>query len=226
MSYPVFVCGQVSRDSWGTFVQLEVNLDSVTTAHIWPYFVHFVKRREREIPFLLEHLGLQDRVFDACLGSGATTIGLKLAGLEGVVSNDLDPDYIKVARKREREDQLSALRGFRAMGRKLIIDERNYPTQFLADPSGKDYYWSRDIVYCGEEDKVDINPIHISNEMVVVEYHHKPTAERVHMIMYPFKAGEMRGLLEEAGFGCVQMFGDYQKDFCIENTEFFTYVCE
>jgi SAM-dependent methyltransferase len=43
------------------------------------------------------------KVFDACLGSGATTLGLKLAGINDIVSNEIDDDLIAVAKKESKK---------------------------------------------------------------------------------------------------------------------------
>jgi len=254
--------------SWLDFRRLKIlnlNLDTAVLADVWTDFVDFERRSQTEIPFLLEQLAEFDKpkVLDACLGSGATSIGLKLAGIEDVVSNEIDGDFVRVAemeaRKHgvnldvreynwmdfgreyrgqfdavtctgnsitylfKRREQLRALRNFKdslKQGRKLIIDERNYDDHFL---NGK-YRYSGEIVYCGK-DKVDAHPIHISDSMVVMGYHHLETGQKAHLVLYPFKRGELRVLLEEAGFRDIEVFGDYKRDFKPEDSEFITYVC-
>jgi len=72
--------------------------NSKRLAAMWPGFVGLDKRRERETPFILRHASKPEPdVFDACLGCGATTIGLKLAGLDGIISNEIDPNMKAVA---------------------------------------------------------------------------------------------------------------------------------
>jgi hypothetical protein len=47
--------------------------------------------------------------------------------------------------------------------------------------------------------------------------------------MYPFKEGELRGLLHEAGFDTIRVYGDYEPlDQRVHKRppEFFTYVCK
>ncbi|MEK6867668.1 MAG: class I SAM-dependent methyltransferase, partial [Nanoarchaeota archaeon] len=236
---------------------------------IWPELVSFEKRRQRETPFLLEQLAdcPKPRILDAALGSGATTLGLRLAGVEHIVSNEIDPDYQKVAQQQaasygvslttasydwkalgaaypstfdaalclgnsftflfEREEQLAVLRSFRDALRpngKLIIDHRNYAALFLSDFSGKNYRWSGNYVYCGNDSFV-VAPISITPDKVVMEYRRRDTNKRVTITMYPFKQGEVEGLLREAGFAPVSVFGDYKKDFSTDEAEFLTYVC-
>ena len=202
------------------------------------------------------------------LGSGATTLGLRLAGVEHIVSNEIDPEYQKVAQQQaasygislttasydwkalgtayastfdvalclgnsltllfEREEQLAVLRSFRDTLRpngKLIIDQRNYAGLFLSDLSGKNYHWSGDVVYCGN-DFFSVAPISITPEKVVMEYRRRDTNERVTITMYPFKQGEVEGLLREVGFVSVSVFGDYKKDFSADKAEFLTYVAQ
>lgn len=261
MDYAQYVREQVSEADWQLLEKLGVNLDTKALAKIWPDFVNHEKRQAGEIPFLLEQLaGIPSpRVFDASLGSGATSIGLKKAGIE-VVSNDIDDDLIRIARDYaklqgveldvttydwrdlpyeqefdcvaclgnsatelfKREDLLSTFRNFRKSlkpGRPLIVDERNYGGRILRG----DYTWSGDFVYCGK-DKVDARPVHISDSIVVIEYGHEEMGVNAHLVMYPFKAGELEGLLREADFKEIRSFGDYRKDFKPEEPEFITHV--
>lgn len=57
------------------------------------------KRWKTEIPFLLEHLKKYEKpkVFDSALGAGVTSIGLKLAGINDIISNEIDEEFRKVA---------------------------------------------------------------------------------------------------------------------------------
>lgn len=262
--YEKYVKSQISRTDWRVLKRLRVNLNSWTLAQLWTDFVEFPKRTRLETPFLLEQLAdyTHPKVFDACLGSGATTIGLKKAGIDTIVSNEIDPDLIEVAREEagrndvtlnltnhdwrnlasqyeeefdavlclgnsltylfKTEDQLRALDNFRRILKpngKLIIDERNYPHHFL----GNNYRFSGNFIYCGNE-KVSAHPIHISETMIVMEYQHKRTGEKAHLVLYPFKENEMRQLIRQAGWKELKAFGDYQPDFKPEAPEFITYV--
>lgn len=263
--YEAYVKNQVSRKNWRKIKKLGLNLDTAVLSDLWPDFVNFEKRRKMEIPFLVGQLAEygNPKIFDACLGSGATTLGLKLAGIEDVVSNDIDRDLVKVAQNEaeklgvnldvtsydwrdlneehmetfdavlclgnsltylfKRKDQLKVLENFRDILRpngKLIIDERNYVHHFFGD----NYQFSGEVVYCGKE-KVLAHPVHVSNDMVVMEYEHRDTGEKAHLILYPFKQNELRELLKQAGFRNITAFGDYRQNFKSGDPEFITYVC-
>ncbi|MBN2454643.1 class I SAM-dependent methyltransferase [Candidatus Woesearchaeota archaeon] len=99
MDYSEYVRSQVSAEQWKIVEGTGINLDSKVCSALWPGYVNLEKRSEKEVPFLLDQLSeyANPRVLDAALGSGATTISLKLAGIEDVISNDLDEDFITVA---------------------------------------------------------------------------------------------------------------------------------
>ena len=125
-----------------------------------------------------------------------------------------------------REEQLRTLRNFWQIlkpGGKLAIDERNYAEQLPKNKYKEKYKYTGNFVYCGK-DKVDAHPIHVSDSMVVFEYHHKEKQKTAHLVFYPFKAGEMMWLLKEAGFKDVKVYGDYKPEFKPEDPEFITYV--
>jgi len=268
LPYAQYLKTQISKNDWKEIRRLFINLDNKILAKIWPDFVNFEKRRRKEIPFILTQLKeyKTPKVFDACLGSGATTFGLKLEGVENIVSNEIDNDLIAIAQQEanklrvhlninshdwrdlkkvyheefnavlclgnsltylfKRKDQLKTLKNFYEIIKptgKLIIDERNYAEHFLKGK--KMYKFSGKIVYCGD-DKVKAHPIHVSKNMIVMEYQPKNGEERAHLVMYPFKAGEMKALLKRAGFRDIQTFGDYKKEFNPEQPEFITYVAK
>jgi hypothetical protein len=231
-------------------------------ARIWPDFVCLEKRMKKEVPFILKNRSNNSHcVFDAALGSGATTIGLMRAGIRSIVSNEIDPAMVSVAHIEARErgyrlmtlgrdwadlcaivtnhfelvtclgnsltcvldsrKRLQVLKSFAEMMEQsgvLIIDERNYSRMLAGDFSHSGKY-----VYCGV-DKVSCTPAHIDNELVVMQYTHRETGETAYLEMYPFKRGELRSLLEQAGFSDIKTFGDYKEDFDPDNVEFFTYV--
>ncbi len=122
----------------------------------------------------------------------------------------------------EREGRLRTLRNFASLldpKGALVIDERNYPSilEGRFNPSG-------DYVYCGL-DKVVCRLVRASPESVVMEYKHLGIGDVVQLEMYPFKSGELIGLLREAGFSRIQVFGDYKEEpFHTGDVEFFTYV--
>jgi len=264
--YEPYVKSQVSADDWKVIEALGLNLDRYIPVDLWSDFVNFQKRKQKEAPFLLEQLAeySDPKVFDACLGSGATTIGLRLAGVEKIVSNEISDDLIETAVKEARrfgvglnitaydwrelnkqyneefdavlclgnsltylfkkEDQLKGLENFRSILKpkgKLIIDERNYSEHFLNGT----FRFSGEVLYCGK-DKVDAHPIYVSDTMVVMEYQHRETRQKAHLVLYPFKKNELRELLQQVGFRNITAFGDYEKDFKPEEPEFITYVGE
>ena len=236
---------------------------------LWTRFVNFEERRKREIPFLLEQLKdyRDPRVFDAALGSGATSLGLRFAGIEHLVSNEIDPHYRQLAEQEalrygvpltttahhwkeigslypssfdaitclgnsltllfDKEERLSALRNFREALKpegRLIIDERNYPALFLSDYSGGNYHWSGTVMYCGKKD-IDAYPVSITAEKIVMEYTDKESGESVRLSLYPFKEGELKALLSEAGFRTILTYDDYREHSPSYTPEFFTHVC-
>lgn len=124
----------------------------------------------------------------------------------------------------KREDQIRSLRNFHTLlreGGKLIIDERNYHHHFLKPRA--QFKCSGEVVYCGI-DKVRPHPAYISPTMIIMEYEHLRENTRYHLVLYPFVEGEMRSLLEIAGFRDIQTFGDYQKRFDPKEPEFLTYA--
>lgn len=119
----------------------------------------------------------------------------------------------------KKKDQIKTLTNFRNILKnngKLIIDERNYPTIL----SGK-YKHSMKYVYCGE--KVTAEPIFANNRMVVMEYTYKN--KKAHLVLYPFKKGELLSLLKDIGFKKIKIYLDY-KNKPNPNCEFITYIAE
>ncbi|MBI4149779.1 class I SAM-dependent methyltransferase [Candidatus Woesearchaeota archaeon] len=238
-------------------------------SRMWPDLVDFEARKRTEIPFILQQLApYRDPViFDACLGSGATTLGLKQVGIERIISNELDPGLRESALDEARKlgiqldvtdydwreipddltskvnvvvcsgnaltylfkqsDQLKTLKNFRRIlqpGGKLIIDERNYAEHFLRD-NGASFRHSGTINYCGKN-KVTVRPYYVSPTMVVLEYEHKERGVKAHLVLYPFKKNELKGLLQEVGFDEIDVFGDYKENVDPKEPEFITYICK
>jgi len=123
----------------------------------------------------------------------------------------------------KREDQISAIQNFKSVlkpGGKLFIDERNYAEHFLNGP----FTPSGRYVYCGI-DKVEAKPIFVSEHLVVLQDRHLQKGTTAHLLLYPFKDGEMEGLLAKAGFSGIEKFADYQHPIQVQRPDFFTYVC-
>lgn len=289
MEYKEYLRTQLSEEDWQRLQPLQLNLETRLWAEISSDFTNFYERRKTEIPFLEEQLKdyvktqSSIRIFEACLGTGATTFGLRLSGFDSkrerrtwydLVVNEIDENLIKEAMKNEerfgigkvlgfnfpitrgdwrdndywtkleegfdgvlclgnaltyifkREEQIKTLKNFNRLLHKkgtLIIDERNYAEHFLA-PNAK-FKCSGKIIYCGT-DKVKPRPIYISPSMIVMEYHHLQRDSKAHLVLYPFKKGEMLYLLGESGFKNIKVFGDYKNPFDAKEPEFITYVCK
>ncbi len=123
-------------------------------------------------------------------------------------------------------DQMKTLKNFYNILRKngiLIIDERNY--QYILDNKKKllshGFKFRKNFVYCGE--LVDVRPVFISKNKVVLEYVHREKNLTVQLTVYPFKEGEIFGLLKEAGFRKILQYSDFKlgKN---SKADFFTYV--
>jgi len=128
----------------------------------------------------------------------------------------------------DKKDQLKTLKNFLKIIKNngiLIIDERNY--QYFLDKreeilrQGK-FRYSGKYVYCG--DKVHGKPIEISDDKVRMEYTDEKTGKVGHLVLYPFKRGELLNLLQEAGFTKIEQYSDYKKGFD-KNADFYQYVC-
>ncbi len=237
--------------------------DSKKIARMWPDYVNIEERMKTEVPFIASQVpGRKPLVFDACLGCGATTIGLRLKEIANVLPNETNQDMLDVgvseaakrgvsikalshewtdipqhlhglfgmvtcfgdsfARVFDRDARLRSLKNFASLltpKGALIIDTRNYPSilEGRFNPSGK-------YVYCGI-DKVVPRLVRASSGSVVMEYRYLGTGDKVEVETYPFKTGELLALLHEAGFGRIQLFGDYKEEpYNPKDVEFFTYV--
>ena len=103
-------------------------------------------------------------------------------------------------------DQKRALENFRNLLKpdgKLIIDERNYG-KLLKET----HNFPENIVYCGT-DKVSVASIYNSDKLMVLEFEHREKG-KAHIAVYPFKPGELKSLLEQAGFREITEYGDYE----------------
>jgi len=99
MNYAEYVKSQVTESDWEVIQKLGIDLDC-SWGELAKDFVNAPKRRKRELPFLQSILQAYEepKIFDACLGTGATTIGLKFLGYD-LVSNEVDSDLEKIARE-------------------------------------------------------------------------------------------------------------------------------
>jgi hypothetical protein len=62
--------------------------------------------------------------------------------------------------------------------------------------------------------------------MVVMEYMDKKTRKKSHLVLYPFKKGELRALISETGFKNINSYGDYIEHHKPKNPDFITYICK
>jgi SAM-dependent methyltransferase len=126
-----------------------------------------------------------------------------------------------------KKDQAQALDQFNKllkMAGVLIIDERNY--QYMLDSRDEilqgNFQYSGKYVYCGA--RVKGTPVEITDSQVKMVYKDVQNGMNGELIMYPFKRGEMKSLLTNAGFTSIEQFSDYKSE---ENTraDFYQYVC-
>lgn len=125
------------------------------------------------------------------------------------------------------EAQSKALEQFYRILKKggiLIIDERNY--QNILDNRKEilkgNFNYSGKYIYCGE--KVHGRPIEISDVRVKFEYTDEGTNKKAHLIMYPWKRGELKNLLQKIGFASIEQYSDYELGEN-PNADFYQYVC-
>lgn len=78
-------------------------------------------------------------------------------------------------------------------------------------------------VYTGLS-KVGARYIEVTDQAMTVEYTHHEIGKRAYYRFYPFKKGELFGLLRAAGFSKIEQFSDYQPGEDPE-ADFYQYVC-
>jgi len=129
----------------------------------------------------------------------------------------------------EKDAHLRALRNFRNLLKErgiLLIDERNY--QYMLDNRDEilqgNFRYSGKFVYCGEH--VHGRPVEITDHEVKMEYEDTRNKGGMpcQLRLYPFKKGELKELLEEAGFDRVEQYSDYSERYNSE-ADFYQYVC-
>lgn len=125
------------------------------------------------------------------------------------------------------KDQINALNQFHRILKDngiLMIDERNF--QYILDNRKEilkgNFRYSGQYVYCGKE--VHSYPVEISDQKVKFEIIDERTGKKGHLIVYPFKCGEMKDLLRKADFKYIEQFSDFKFGENI-NADFYQYVC-
>lgn len=126
-----------------------------------------------------------------------------------------------------KADQLKVLRAFRKVlksGGLLVIDERNYDyiLKKKKEILNGTFKYSGKYVYCGS--KVHASPVEISNRRVLMKYVHKD-GRVAYLSLYPFKKGELKSLIRQAGFNNVVQYSDYRKHYNPE-ADFYQYTAE
>jgi len=108
MRYADYVKSQVSKKDFKIIKRLNINLNERRIADLWPAFVNYKKRSAKEIPFIISNLKniKKLKIFDSTLGSGATSIGLKEANITDVISNEVDQNYIKIAKEEAKRRKI------------------------------------------------------------------------------------------------------------------------
>jgi len=126
------------------------------------------------------------------------------------------------------ENRLEALEQIRKVlkpGGMLIVDERNFQRILdnREDALAGTLHSTGKFLYTGTS-KVKASFVEVNDNFVLVEYHHIETDKKAYYKAYPFKRGELQGLLQEAGFTKLQTFSDYSPN---QNTDadFYEYVC-
>lgn len=127
-----------------------------------------------------------------------------------------------------QKNQIIALKQFYTIlkdGGILIVDERNY--QYILDNRDKilkgDYRYSGKYIYCGK--CIHSRPIEIEDNKIKYELYDERTKKKSFFIVYPFKRGELKKLLEESGFQKIEQYSDYQAGYN-PKADFFMYVCQ
>ncbi|MDP2749295.1 MAG: class I SAM-dependent methyltransferase [Nanoarchaeota archaeon] len=108
MDYLECIKKHVKKARWRNVSSFWLNLASDSLTDLFEDYVCFEKRIMSEIPFLLSHIDNRNaKILDTCLGSGATTIGLKIAGIENIISNELSESFIRIAQKEAIKQEVS-----------------------------------------------------------------------------------------------------------------------
>jgi len=98
----------------------------------------------------------------------------------------------------------------------LIIDQRNYDYILSKGYKSKHKY-----VYCGETINVDL--LYKSNSLIKFKYTKKGNGFFI-LELYPIRVNEIRKLIKGAGFKKIEIFGDFEKNYDSDNTDFIQHI--
>lgn len=127
-----------------------------------------------------------------------------------------------------RENYLEALRQFRRVlkrGGALLIDERNFQRILdnREDVIAGRLHSSGKYLYTGTG-KVRATFESITDEEIIIKYMRNEDGKVAYYRVYPFKRGELLGILQGAGFSQIEQFSDYELGDQTE-ADFYQYVC-
>ncbi len=100
----------------------------------------------------------------------------------------------------------------------LIIDQRNYDNMLDEGFSSKHRYY-----YAG--DRVKAAPEHLDEGLARFRYEF-PDGSVYHLNMCPLRKDYTKGLLKDAGFQRITTFGDFRRDFDMNDADFLVHVAE
>ena len=100
----------------------------------------------------------------------------------------------------------------------LILDQRNYDNILDNGFSTKHKYY-----YCG--DKVTAEPEHVDESLARFKYSF-PDGSEFHLNMFPIRKNYVRKLMTEVGFQQITTYGDFEKDYKDDETDFYIHVAE
>jgi glycine/sarcosine N-methyltransferase len=98
----------------------------------------------------------------------------------------------------------------------LVVDHRNFDSirRHRYQSSGNYYY-------CGTGASVSV--AHVDDQLCRFQYEF-PDGGTHHLEVYPILSAELSGLLRESGFESVEEFGDFRRDFDVDDVDFVIHV--
>ena len=118
--------------------------------------------------------------------------------------------------EKDRESVVNQIYFLLNKGGVLIIDQRNYDYILSKGYKSKHKY-----VYCGET--IDVDVIHKNDSLVRFKYTKKGNGYFT-LDLYPIRINEMRALIRKAGFESLFTYGDFERTFDKNNTDFIQHI--